>query len=151
MLPHTHRTHWASQSFPEQKTSGCFGFILGRTKMLSTPFLHLKCAKWNTADGADGGHGAPEMQPQAAAWSLVSLPDRLRLPQSLYLGCLLLWGHLRRDENYFDPFFSPKMRKMEHGSRSRWSSRSRGNATTGGCADARSTRAGGQDYDDVSS
>ena len=25
-----------------------------------------------------------------------------------------LWGHLRTDENNFDPFFSPKMRKMKH-------------------------------------
>ena len=26
--------------------------ILGRSKMISTPFLHQKCAKWNTAGGA---------------------------------------------------------------------------------------------------
>ena len=48
--------------------------ILGRTKMISTPFLYLKCAKWNTeagGDGAAGAAGAPEMQPQVAAWSLV--------------------------------------------------------------------------------
>ena len=57
-----------------------------------------------------------------------------------------LRGHLGMDENDFDPFFSPKMRKMEHRT---WRSRSRrspGNATTGGCAEPRSTRAGGQDY-----
>ena len=82
--------------------------------MISTPFLHLKCAKWNTADGADGADGAPEMQPQAAAQSPVSRPDRARLPPSLYFGWLLLWGHLGEDENDFDPFFSSKMRKMEH-------------------------------------
>ena len=70
------------------------------------------------------------MQPQAAAWSLVSLPERSRLPPSLYLGWLLLWGHLGSDENDFDPFFTPKMRKMEHGSRSR---RSPGNGITSGC------------------
>ena len=37
-------------------------------------FFHLKCAKWNTepgAAGAAGADGAPEMQPQAAARSLV--------------------------------------------------------------------------------
>ena len=55
----------------------------------------------------------------------------------------LLWGHLGTVECDFDPFFTPKMRKMEHRS---WSSRSPGNATTGGCAEPRSTRAGGQDY-----
>ena len=52
----------------------CFGVILEGTKMISIPFLHLKCAKWNTeagADGADGADGAPEMEPPAAAWSLV--------------------------------------------------------------------------------
>ena len=59
--------------------------------------------------------------------ALFPYPDRLRLPQSMYLGWLLLWGHLRRDENAFDSFFTPKMRKMEHGSRSRWSRRSRWN------------------------
>ena len=26
----------------------------------------------------------------------------------------LLWGHLGTDENDFDPFFTPKMRKKEH-------------------------------------
>ena len=81
--------------------------------MISIPFLHLKCEKWNTEAGADGADGAPEMEPPAAAWSLLSLPDHLRLPQSLYFGWLLLWGHLRRVENDFDPFFTPKMFKME--------------------------------------
>ena len=47
----------------------CFGVILEGTKMISIPFLHLKCAKWNTEAGADG---APEMEPPAAAWSLLS-------------------------------------------------------------------------------
>ena len=85
--------------------------------MISTPFFHQKCAKWNTdhgADGADGADGAPEMQPQAAAQSPVSRPDHARLPPSLYFGWLLLWGHLGEDENDFDSFFSSKMRKMEH-------------------------------------
>ena len=77
------------------------------------------------------------MEPPAAAWSLLSLPDRLRLPQSLYFGWLLLWGHLRRDEKDFDPFFTPKMRKMEHGSHSSWSRWSTGNATTGGYVEPR--------------
>ena len=83
------------------------------------------------------------MEPPAAAWSLLSLPHRLRLPQSLYLGWLLLWGHLKGDENDFDLFFTPKMRKMEHRSWSRWSP---GNGITGGCLEPRSTRAWGQDY-----
>ena len=85
--------------------------------MISIPFLHLKCAKWNTeaaAGGAAGADGAPEMQPQAAAQSPISRLDRARLPPSLYFGWLLLWGHLGEDENDFDPFFSSKMRKMEH-------------------------------------
>ena len=43
------------------------------------------------------------MQPQAAAWSLVPHAPGVRL-----------WDHLGRDENDFDPFFTPKMRKMEH-------------------------------------
>ena len=54
-----------------QKTSGCFGVILGRSKMISTPFLHLKCAKWNTSDGAGGADGATETTPPAAPRSLV--------------------------------------------------------------------------------
>ena len=81
--------------------------------MISIPFLHLKCPKWNTETGADGADGAPEMEPPAAAWSLLSLPHRLRLPQSLYFGWLLLWGHLGKVESDFDTFFTPKMRKME--------------------------------------
>ena len=40
---------------------------LGGTKMISTPFLHLKCAKWSTPGGEGGEGGAPEMQPHAAA------------------------------------------------------------------------------------
>ena len=105
----------------------------------------LEPRKWNhrRLAGADGAAGAPEMQPQAAAWSLVSLPDRSRLPPSLHFGWQLLWDHLGRDENDFDPFFSPKMRKMEH---SRWSRWIPGNGTTGGCVEPRSTRAGGRDY-----
>ena len=55
----------------------------------------------------------------------------------------LLWGHLGTDENDFDPFFTPKMRKMEHSRRSRWS---HGNDATGCAAEPRSTRARGQDY-----
>ena len=55
----------------------------------------------------------------------------------------LLWGHLGTDENDFDPFFQPKLSKMEHRS---WSRRSHGNDATGRAADSHSTRAGGQDY-----
>ena len=85
--------------------------------MISIPFFHPKCAKWNTNHGDHGDHGAdgaPEMQPQAAVQSPISRPDRARLPPSLYFGWLLLWGHLGEDENDFDQFFSPKMREMEH-------------------------------------
>ena len=32
----------------QQQTSDCFGVILTGTKMISTPFFHLKCAKKNT-------------------------------------------------------------------------------------------------------
>ena len=35
------------------------------------PFFRLKCAKWNTEAGAAGAAEAPQMQPQAAARSLV--------------------------------------------------------------------------------
>ena len=55
----------------------------------------------------------------------------------------LLWGHLGKVENDFEPFFSPKMRKMDHIRRSRWS---HGNDATGCAAEPRSTHAGGQDY-----
>ena len=58
----------------------------------------------------------------------------------------LLWGHLGKVGNDFDPFFTPKMRKMEHTSWSRWSRWSHGNDATGCAAEPRSTRAGGQDY-----
>ena len=58
----------------------------------------------------------------------------------------LRWGHLGELDNDFDPFFTPKMRKMEH---SRWSRHCRwshGNDATSRAAEPRSTRAGGQDY-----
>ena len=58
----------------------------------------------------------------------------------------LLWGHLGTDENDFDHFFTPKMRKMEHRPWNRWSRRSHGNDATGRAADLRSTRARSQDY-----
>ena len=44
-------------------------------------------------------------------------------------------AHIVEVENDLDPFFSPKMRKMEHARHCRWSSRSPGNATTGGCVE----------------
>ena len=113
----------------------CFGVILEGTKMISIPFFHQKCVKWNTEGAAGGADGAPEMQPQAAAWSLVPHAPGVRL-----------WDHLGRDENDFNPFFTPKMRKMEHGRWSRWSRWSHGNDATGCAAEPRSTRAGGQDY-----
>ena len=46
--------------------------ILGRTKMISIPFFHQKCAKWNTDPGAGGAHGATETTPWAAPWSFGS-------------------------------------------------------------------------------
>ena len=52
----------------QQKTFGCFGIILGRSEMISNPFLHLKCAKWNTDPGADG---ATETTPPAAPQALI--------------------------------------------------------------------------------
>ena len=58
----------------------------------------------------------------------------------------LLGGHLGKVENDFDPFFTPKMRKMEHIRWSRWSTWSHGNDAMGRSAEPRSTRAGGQDY-----
>ena len=58
----------------------------------------------------------------------------------------LPWGHLGTVECDFDPFFTPKMRKMEHRSWSRHCRWSRGNDATGRAAEPRSTRAGGQDY-----
>ena len=130
-MEHGSRSRWSRRSPGNEITSGCLEPpALNRPfEIASGPILWLA--------------GAPEMEPPAAAWSLLSLTDRLRLPLCLYFGWLLLWGHLRRDENDFDPFFTPKMCKMEHGSRSRWSP---GNATTGGCEKPRFTRAGGQDY-----
>ena len=47
----------------------------------------------------------------------------------------LLWGHLGTDENDFDPFVTPKMRKMEHSRWSRWSHR---NDATGRSAEPHS-------------
>ena len=55
-------------------------------------------------------------------------------------------SHLGLDENGFDSFFSPKMRKMEQIRLRRWSRRSRhchGNEAMGRSAEPRSTRAGG--------
>ena len=43
-------------------------FILGRSKMISTPFFHQKCAKWNTDPGAT------ETTPPAAPRSLTASP-----------------------------------------------------------------------------
>ena len=47
-------------------------FILGRSKMISTPFFHQKCAKWNTDDGAGGAGGATETRPWEAPRSFGS-------------------------------------------------------------------------------
>ena len=57
----------------------------------------------------------------------------------------LLWGHLGRDQNDFDPFFTPKMGKMEHARHCRYCRRSHGNDATSRAAEPRSTRSGGQD------
>ena len=40
--------------------------------------------------------------------------EAFRLEMLKNLWFLKLWGHLDRDENDFDSFFSPKMRKKEH-------------------------------------
>ena len=56
-----------TSALSQQKTSGCFGVILKGTKMISTPFLHLKCA--NKSHEHDR-HTAPEMPPQPAAQGL---------------------------------------------------------------------------------
>ena len=43
--------------------------------MISIPFFHQKCAKWNTDDGAGGAHGAggaTETTPWAAPQSFGS-------------------------------------------------------------------------------
>ena len=45
---------------------------------ISIPFFQT-CAEWNTNDGADGADGAPEMQPQAAIWSLVPHAPGVRI------------------------------------------------------------------------
>ena len=58
----------------------------------------------------------------------------------------LLSGHCEKVENDFDPFFTPKVRKMEQIRWSRCSRRSHGNDATGRAAAPYSTRAGGQDY-----
>ena len=95
------------------------------------PFFSPKLRKMEHAGGEAGDPGAPEMQPRAAARSFRS---RARPSPRLYLGWLMLQTILE-DENDFDPFFTPKMRKMELGSRSRWSRWSPGNGTTGGCVE----------------
>ena len=46
--------------------------ILGRTKMISIPFFHQKCAKWNKFGGAGGAGGATETTPPAAPRTLIS-------------------------------------------------------------------------------
>ena len=52
---------------------------LGRSKMISTSFLHLICAKWNTAGGAGIAGGATETTPRAAPWSLVPHAPGVRI------------------------------------------------------------------------
>ena len=60
--------------------------------MISIPFLHLKCAKWNTEAGADGAAGAPEMEPPVAAWSIVSLPGPFEIASEHVLGLAAALG-----------------------------------------------------------
>ena len=55
----------------------------------------------------------------------------------------LLWGHPGKIEIDFDPFFTPKMRKMAQIRWTTWSRRSHGNDAMGRSAEPRSTRAGG--------
>ena len=106
--------------------------ILGRTKMISTPFFHQKCAKWNTDHGA---HGATETTPWAAprsfgssaggsgtrAGSSASCPRARVGPQRLiqkpYLGELSLWVILGRTKMISIPFFHQKCAKWntDHG------------------------------------
>ena len=50
-----------TSALSQQKTPGCFVVILGQTKMISTPFLHLKCAKMTETSHE---HTAPEMGPR---------------------------------------------------------------------------------------
>ena len=76
------------------------------TKMISTPFLHLKCAKWSTPGGEAG---APEMEPHAAARSLSTPP---KPSPRLYLGWLLLrvilevfWVNWKVTKTISIPFF----------------------------------------------
>ena len=106
-MEHGRRSSWSRWSPGNATTRGCveprflteafeaasgpvlrLAAALEGTKMISIPFLHLKCAKWNTEAGADGADGAPEMESPAAAWSLLLSTDRLRLPQGLYFGWL---------------------------------------------------------------
>ena len=54
----------------------------------------------------------------------------------------LLWGHLGKVENDFDPFFTPKMRKLEQISLCRWSRWSHGNDAMGRAAELRIQRRG---------
>ena len=62
-----------------QTTSGCFGVILGRTKMISTLFLHQKVSKCNTDHGADGAGGATETTPPAAPRTLIPYAPGARI------------------------------------------------------------------------
>ena len=55
----------------QQETFGYFEVILGRSKVISTPFLHLRCAKWNTPGGEAGADGATETTPPAAPRTLI--------------------------------------------------------------------------------
>ena len=88
---------------------------LGGTKTISTPFLHLKCAKWSTPGGEGGEAGAPEMEPHAAARSF-STP--WKPSPRLYLDLLLLqvilealWINWKVTKTISIPFFDLKCAK----------------------------------------
>ena len=103
VLPAVHRTPWQSQSFPEQQTSALsqqqtpvstadicpistadiwllWGH-LGEVKNDFDPFFTPKVRKMEHAGGAGAGSagGAPEMEPQAAAGSLVPHAPGVRI------------------------------------------------------------------------
>ena len=137
--------------------------ILRRTKMISIPFFHLKCAKWNTSGGAGIPHGATETTPWAAPRSFGSSAERVRNtrwelcelwrssartfkndPEAV-LRSTVAFDHLGMDENDFDPFFHLKCAKWN---KSGIAGGAHGATETTPPAAPRSLvpRAGGQDY-----
>ena len=60
----------------QQQTSGGSGVILRETKMISTPFFNLKCAKWNSVGTRPAETGADRRRPAQSPDMVSSTPGR---------------------------------------------------------------------------